>query len=697
MVSFFEQNDNSNIVSIGSGLAIEYNKIKDWARLYRNGKIIKQADFNDHTAKKIFIVETVELGGTQTKLAEVLEISRQSIHNYVETKKYYGLEGLIHGYSPPKQNKSKREQRQANRGKRRTGDMAQILMDIRKAKRDKQQQMQFDLFDIPEQARKKVESKSQAYSEDHDWQPTRYAGIFCYIITLVYSWKWLDLIQVYFGVDFRIFLIFLLMSARNIGSIEQLKNVRKREAGLMLGIFKIPSRNKLWEDFYRVAQQKLSLNLNRSFFKYQIRQGLVCIWLWFTDGHLLPYEGKQKVHYSYKTQSQRPHPGQTNFVTCDQTGRVVDFDIQEGKGDLHGRIKSLNQIWSEEVPVKIVHVFDRENYGAERFIEYNEQGIAFVCWDKNVNSQTLKELSDDLFEHQLTFNHKEYRYFESEKTFTYTPDDNSLLKKSVTLRHFTIWNVSSNRRTCVLACPKSVHDIEMTDCVTAILSRWGASENTFKHVQDRHPYHYHPGFRLEKSDNQEIANPEIKEKDKEIQPRKKRLSKLYRDLSRAEASTSGRQNSAFDRLKNEISTLEAEIKALQQTKKNLPDKVDVSTLENYKSFKKIDNEGKNLFDFVTSSVWNARKLMVEWLRDYYNCENDLVDLFYAITECHGWIKSTTDEVIVRLEPLQQPKRRLAQEQLCRKLTGLYAKIPNGKRLIIEVGHPPNVDKKCLTI
>ena len=115
MISFFEQNDNSNIVSIGSGLAIEYNKIKDWARLYRNGQIIKQADFNDHTAKKIFIVETVELGGIQTKLAEVLEISRQSIHNYVETKKYYGLEGLIHGYSPPQQNKSKREQRQANR------------------------------------------------------------------------------------------------------------------------------------------------------------------------------------------------------------------------------------------------------------------------------------------------------------------------------------------------------------------------------------------------------------------------------------------------------------------------------------------------------------------------------------------------------------------------------------------------------
>ncbi len=205
---------------------------------------------------------------------------------------------------------------------------------------------------------------------------------------------------------------------------------------------------------------------------------------------------------------------------------------------------------------------------------------------------------------------------------------------------------------------------------------------------NRHPFHYHPGFRLQKSNNQEIVNPEIKDKNKEIQSKKKWLAKLYRDLSRAEASQSGRQNSAFDRLKNEITIAEAEIKALQELKNDLPEKIDITTLENYKSFKKIDNEGKNLFDFVTSSVWNARKLMVDWLRDYYNSENYLVDLFYAITESHGWIKSTKNEIVVRLEPLQQPKRRAAQELFCRKLTGLYAKTPNNKKMIIEVGDSP---------
>ena len=120
----------------------------------------------------------------------------------------------------------------------------------------------------------------------------------------------------------------------------------------------------------------------------------------------------------------------------------------------------------------------------------------------------------------------------------------------------------------------------------------------------------------------------------------------------------------------------------------MPEKIDVSTLSDYRSFERIDNEGKYLFDFVTASVWNARKQMVDWLKACYRSENDVVDLFYAITDSHGWIRSTAGEVRVRLEPLQQARRRAAQETLCRKLTGLGAQTPTGKLLVIEVGESP---------
>lgn len=119
--------------------------------------------------------------------------------------------------------------------------------------------------------------------------------------------------------------------------------------------------------------------------------------------------------------------------------------------------------------------------------------------------------------------------------------------------------------------------------------------------------------------------------------------------------------------------------------------MDVSQLEDYRSFKTIDNEGKYLFDLVTSSVWNVRKLMVDWLieYDFYNDERDVVDLVYAMSNCQGWVKSTSEEVIFRMEPLQQPKRRIAQESLCRKLNELCARTQTGKWFYYEVGENPS--------
>ncbi len=81
--------------------------------------------------------------------------------------------------------------------------------------------------------------------------------------------------------------------------------------------------------------------------------------------------------------------------------------------------------------------------------------------------------------------------------------------------------------------------------------------------------------------------------------------------------------------------------------------------------------------------------MIDWLSQSFDQENEVVDLFYAITNCHGWVKSSKTEIIVRLEPIQQPKRRAAQEQLCRKLTSLGALLPSGKWLVLEVGDNPS--------
>ena len=188
----------------------------------------------------------------------------------------------------------------------------------------------------------------------------------------------------YFGSAYKIFLIFLLMAARNIKSIEQLKNVRQKEAGLILGLNKLPHKKGAWEWFYNACSLRGSTSLCSSFFKQQLRCGVVGASIWFIDGHLLPYTGNKKVHYAYNTQRKMMMPGQTNMVTCDTTGRIVDFQIQEGKGDLKTHIVDLKTEWEQELPEIPFMVFDREGHGTPFFYSLIDNEIPFVtCRPRN--------------------------------------------------------------------------------------------------------------------------------------------------------------------------------------------------------------------------------------------------------------------------------------------------------------------------
>ncbi|MCP4756157.1 MAG: hypothetical protein GY866_35290 [Proteobacteria bacterium] len=671
---------------LDNGLSVKILDSGRRAILYRGDIQIRDVNLTDKVAYRIFLVEAIESGATRIRLAKAFNVSRQTLHNYQECRKHFGLEGLVHNYGSRKT--SRKTARSKHAEKLPQGDTNRKLKEIREREKEDAHKNQILIEEF--NGTETVEEKDQIFEKAHDWRDSRYAGVSLYLPVLFRHWHWMKFVQGFFGRHFKIFFVFLLMAARNIRSMEQLKNIRSGEAAAVLGLERFPHPKLAREWFYGAAIMKRSSLLLRRFFQFQIRQGLVNLRAMFTDGHLLPYTGKDKVHYGYNTQRQRPMPGRTNQVSCDIDGRVVDFNIEEGKGNLKQRIVDLSRKWKEEISVDTVHVFDREGSGREYFSNLIGEGITFVTWEKHVDKRELDGIDDDRFSEEFSKNGKKYRVFEESKTYDFKPEGKEF-SCVFNLRRIHLWNLASNRRTCGLSW-SSPETLGTKECAEAILSRWGASENTFKHLKDRHPYHYHPGFKKEESDKQDIANPEIKAKGKQLARLTKKIDKAGIALGRTKdvANKNGtrRKNSKHSRLKKEIDELQSAREQLKSELKELPERVDVSTLTNYKSFKRIDNEGKNLFDFVTSSVWNARKWMVNQLLPYFEDRDEVVDLFYAITECHGWIKVTNECIYFRLEPLAQPKRRAAQEVFCRSITNLGAFAPNGKRMTIEVGERP---------
>jgi len=678
-------------IALGKGLRLAFENTREGrAVLYRGDFAIKTVDLGDKVARKLFITELMELGANQSRLAEALGVSRQTLHNYREIKAHFGVPGLIDGYRLG-DGTDEKQQRARHATQCPPGNKAQQVATLRAEERACTAAAQEALnFSFEEAGRtQEVETQDQPFAKEHGWEASRYAGCFVYWPTLVARWRWLELVLGHCGAGWRIFAVFLLMAGRDIRSIEQLKHVRAKEAARVLGLAGLGAKSQVWEWFYTVARQGLAKGLLEDYCRHQLRAGLVSGWIWFTDGHLLPYTGKEKVRYSYNTQRRMPVPGRTNQVTCDGSGRIVDFQIQEGKGAMKQWILDVGDKWLSELPAPPVSVFDREGYDAGFFFRLVSAGKPFVSWQKNVDAKKLAAIEAQRFATDFTVNGKCYSVFEQPKEFTITDEQGDT--HTFKLRHIHLWNRSSNRRTCALV-HADVALLSLEEATRAILGRWGASENTFKHLQERHPAHYQPGFKLVDSERQDIANPDLKPLEKHIARLRKALDKLYKQLTKTPPQTNKdgtvRGNSRHLRLQETIAGKEQELEALREEKGRLPERVDVSTLQNYRSFKQVDNEGKYLFDFVTASVWNARKQMVDWLRSYYDHDNEVIDLFYAITHCHGWVRNSAEAVTVRLEPLQQPQRRAAQEQLCRQLTALGAQTPLGKRLVVEVGESP---------
>jgi hypothetical protein len=677
---------DSNISYIGHRLYIKFSgDNKSRVSLFHNDVLVKSIDLSDSVAKRLFIVDAIELGAMKSHLAEALGISRQSIDNYLNAKRYFGLEGLINNYSPTR-SKNIRKQRLENISKRGIGNKTDIIEEIRQKEQEGLPQQTELVFG--QELMKDINSEDQPFTEEHDWEPSRYAGVFPYLITLIHLNDWLEMVIRYFGDKYKIFLAFLLLFAKGLRSIEQVKNIFRRDAGLVLGIRRMPIRQQLRGWLYSACKMGLASQLLQEYFRKQVITGKVATWLWFTDGHLLPYTGKQKTHLAFNTQRQMVVPGRTNQVSCDINGKVVDFEIQEGKGDMRTYLVSMGQKWQEVIEEGPVMVFDREGYGAEFFYNMNQAGVAFVTWEKHIDTKKINDIQPDQFKEEFEVNGRTYRVFEDEKVFTHTVENEKI---SFALRRINIWNVTTNRRTCALS-NTGFDKMNTQQCATAILNRWGASENTFKHMADRHPLNYQPGYEFFESEKQLIVNPELKQIKRELNLKKKNLEKLCKKLSKSSQvfnkDGSIRDNSKHQRLKNQIHEEEIQIQQLNEKYKQLPQKIDTSSLEDYKCFQRISDESKYLFDFVTSSAWNARKKMVEWLSQYFDNKNECVDLFYAITNSHGWIKSDNQKVIVRIEPVQQPSRRSAQIQFCRKLNELAVTTPSGKLLQIEVGHSP---------
>jgi len=686
-----EKKEITSRISIGNGYSVECASPKIII-IYRMGVPLKKTEIKTQIDKRRLAVELVlECGAIKLRLADALQISRQSLDNWIDTYKRSGFEGLVNSYKGGK--RSGRAQHAENLP---TGNKARILEEGRRKKRErlKEQQLLLDFENRAEQAENtdKIELQEDSepadfFNETFEFQENRYAGSFIYWGIFQHVFSFMSFCESYLSRSSIVVYLFAMMLVNEIESIEQLKTVFKREFGKILGIRCLFSKPLIWENIYDLCGLKKSKAFIEAFFNYQAKKCLVALHWLYIDGHFIPYYFKERVHKGFYTQRDEMMPGQTQMYVHDCHGRVVYFETQDGKGDLKEMMRRMSERWSNYLggdhPLVIA---DRESWSVEHFIAMKD--YRFVTWEKFTKSEELALIQEKAFGPEFIVNDKKYQVVEDEKDYK---GDNGQV---VTLRRIVIWNKKSGRR---LACVTQAEEKkDMIAIASAMLGRWGASENGFKHMADRFNIYYNPVKDASKeSERQDMPNPEHKTLQKEISGMKNRLARCERELGKLPVITkkdgSLRRSPRRESLTTEQNTLKVQIQEASARIKNIPERIEIGNQDD--KFRQIEVEGKNYWDLAQGLAWNSRKKLIDMFREFLPNPRDRIPVLDAITQSHGWIRSTDMAVEIILEPLETPRFRVAQIQLCNKLNSMEIKLHNGKRLVYGVmPMPENVQK-----
>lgn len=677
-----EKNDKR--IRLGNGYALEWIT-KKLLNIYRYGVPYKTVEINAGIDTRRLAVELVlECGVTKSKLAEALNVSRQSIDNWIDTFKNSGFEGLINSYKG-----SRRKGREENAQKLPRGNKARQLEEERRRNRELSHKEQLAITFGQKQTAS--ETHTDIFNEQYDYQENRYAGGFLYWGIFQHFFGFMDLCESFLEHHALIIYLFSQMLIQGIGSVEQLKGVFKREFGRVIGIKQIMSKPKLWGMIHSACLVRKSKSLIEGFFKYLAANSLVSLYWLYIDGHFIPYYGNEKIHKGYYTQRDQMMPGQTEIFVHDCNGHIVYFDTQEGKGDLKAMMRTMSEKCSTYLGATApLIVADRESWGVEHFLSLS--GYRFVTWEKYSDSKELSSIPEGTFvDPVFHVNGKEYQAYEDKKEYR---DDKG---NSITLRKIVIWNKTTGKRVACVA----QDELEDTETIArAILGRWGCSENSFKHMGDLWNMHYNPVVDIVgESENQEVPNPEHKRLKKLVGKLKTKLAKFERELGRLPISTkkdgSLRKSSKREKLQKQLNDLKQELAEAEDALKNTKEKISLDEVSSGEKFNVLDTEGKNLWDISQALVWNSRKKLIQMFKEFLPNPRDLIPVLDTITKGRGWVRSTREAIEVRLEPLDIPRFRAAQIQLCRALNEKEIKLKNGKRLFYDVGFASDLHlRKC---
>jgi transposase len=441
-------------------------------------------------------------------------------------------------------------------------------------------------------------------------------------------------------------------------SIEDFKNVRREDLGIVLGEAEAPTVLTLRGKIKALAESVDPLSISRELFRRYLSLEPVWEGLYYLDGHFCPYYGQHPTPRGWDAKRRLAVKGHTDVYVHDARGRALFFFSQPLNDSLARAIPvAVEEIRRAHGPGPFTLVFDRGGYSGDAFRFLQEQGIGFITYLKGRQARRRyprKQFRSGWF--RFEGRRHVYRLFEKKtrisragsiRTVIFLGDDGHQIP--------VLTNLSTSSKAA-----KVVHCLRL---------RW-RQENDFKYLRDNYAIDQIVQYGADQeTQDRRITNPRRKALKEQVRLLSQQVQILEAQLGRALDSNDERRRPsargikiAHGRLRSEIARKRQALTRLENRLRRTPGQISAKAVDKTRSLLREDR--RLVVNALKVAALNAEKLLVRQFDQTYKQPKDAFSVLRSLLHLPGHVRALGPDCLeVRLERPDSEKVAHALEEL----------------------------------
>ena len=441
-------------------------------------------------------------------------------------------------------------------------------------------------------------------------------------------------------------------------SIEDFKNVRRGDLGIVLGEAEAPTVLTLRSKIKVLAESVDPLSISRELFRRYLSLEPVWEGLYYLDGHFCPYYGQHPTPRGWDAKRRLAVKGHTDVYVHDARGRALFFFSQPLNDSLARAIPvAVEEIRRAHGPGPFTLVFDRGGYSGDAFRFLQEQGIGFITYLKGRQARRRyprKQFRSGWF--RFEGRRHVYRLFEKKTRISRAGNIRTVLFLSDDGHQIPVLtNLSTSSKAA-----KVVHCLRL---------RW-RQENDFKYLRDNYAIDQIVQYGADQeTQDRRIPNPRRKALKEQVHLLSLQVQALEAQLGRALDSNDERRRPtargikiAHGRLRSEITRKRQALTRLENRLRRTPGQISAKAADKTRSLLREDR--RLVVNALKIAALNAEKLLVHRFDQTYKQPKDVFSVFRSLLHLPGHIRALDPDCLeVRLDRPDSEKIAHALEEL----------------------------------